>query len=135
MKNRKDTSRLTVEIYDEDGVLCESVGGGYTFDELRDMLEDIVKNDGIPVIRLCGKHEKVEDRAEDEKKPDDMPFALSALKKAIKDWGSAEKPRIETMPMVLEYEFDGIKFHAAGHPQDVHAANEALLKRVFEEES
>jgi hypothetical protein len=43
-------------------------------------------------------------------------------------------PKVEMIPMVLEYEFDGIKFHAAGHPLDVHAANEALLKRVFEEE-
>lgn len=113
MKIRKRKSRVTIEIYDADGEMRESIGGQYTFREIRDMMRDIIQNDGIPVIRQLGKHEEVE--------PDGEIRVLNL-------------PKVEMIPMVLEYEFDGIKFHAAGHPLDVHAANEALLKRVFEEE-
>lgn len=138
MKIRKSKSRVTIEIYDADGEMRESIGGQYTFREIRDMMRDIIQNDGIPVIRQLGKHEEVEEKT----KKDEMPFALGALMGALEEWG---KPKAImqvkddnimplTMPMVLEYEFDGIKFNAAGHPLDVHAANEALLKRVFEEE-
>jgi hypothetical protein len=40
---------------------------------------------------------------------------------------------MKTIPMTLAYKFDGVEFRAAGHPLDVHAANNALLKRIFEE--
>lgn len=113
---RNEKSRVTIEIYDEDGVLRESVGGGFTFDELRDMLEDIVGNDGIPVIRQLGKHAK----AEEDVKPTAEEKHLPA-------------PEMKTIPMTLAYKFDGVEFRAAGHPLDVHCANEALLKRIFEE--
>ena len=107
--NRKDKSRVTIEIYDADGEMRESVGGQYTFREIRDMMRDIVQNDGLPVIRQLGKHEAVEDVT--------VP----------------DLPKVEVIPMVLEYEFDGIKLKAAGNPLDVHAANKDLLRRVFEE--
>ena len=113
MKIRKSKSRVTIEIYDADGEMRESIGGQYTFRELRDMMRAIIQNDGIPVIRQLVKHAPVE--------PDEEIRVLNL-------------PKVEMIPMGLEYEFDGIKFHAAGHPLDVHAANEALLKRVFEEE-
>ena len=112
MKIRKRKRRVTIEIYDADGAMRESIGGQYTFREIRDMMRDIIQNDGIPVIRQLGKHEAVESDGE-----------IRVL----------NLPKVEMIHMVLEYEFDGIKFHAAGHPLDVHAANEALLKRVFEE--
>lgn len=111
MKKRKDTSRVTIEIYDEDGLLCESVGGLMTHQEVKDKMIDVLRNDGIPVIRQHAKHAPLEDKLTELK-------ALPA-----------------TIPMVLDYEFDGIKFHACGHPLDVHAANNALLKRIFEEEN
>ena len=111
MKIRKGKSRVTIEIYDEDGEMRESIGGQYTFREIRDMMRDIVQNDGIPVIRQLGKHEA--------KDP---------------EWKLLNLPKVDPIPMVLEYKFDGIEFRAAGHPLDVHCANEALLKRVFEEE-
>lgn len=112
MKNRKNKSRVTIEIYDADGEMRESIGGQYTFREIRDMMRDIVQNDGIPVIRQMGKHEAVEHDGE-----------IRVL----------NLPKVDPIPMVLEYKFDGIEFRAAGHPLDVHCANEALLKRVFEE--
>lgn len=112
---RNEKSRVTIEIYDEDGDLRESLGGEYTFRQIRSMLQDILHDEGIPVIRQLGKHAKAEDV-----KPTAEGKHLPA-------------PEMKTIPMVLEYEFDGIKFHAAGHPLDVHCANEALLKRIFEE--
>ncbi len=110
MKKRKDTSRVTIEIYDEDGLLCESVGGLMTHQEVKDKMIDVLRNDGIPVIRQHAKHEAVEDEVQG-------------------------KTELHAIPMVLDYEFDGIKFRACGHPLDVHAANNALLKRIFEEEN
>lgn len=113
MKKRKDTSRVTIEIYDEDGLLCESVGGLMTHQEVKDKMIDVLRNDGIPVIRQHAKHEAVEDDVK----------------------GKAKLTELHAIPMVLDYEFDGIKFRACGHPLDVHAANNALLKRIFEEEN
>jgi hypothetical protein len=110
MKKRKDTSRVTIEIYDEDGLLCESVGGLMTHQEVKDKMIDVLRNDGIPVIRQHAKHAPLEDDVQ-------------------------EKTELHAVPMVLDYEFDGIKFRACGHPLDVHAANNALLKRIFEEEN
>ena len=109
---RNEKSRITIEIYDEDGDLRESLGGEYTFRQIRGLLKDI---EGVPVIRQLGKHAKAE-----------------AIKPTAEE-KHLPAPEMKTIPMVLEYEFDGIKFHAAGHPLDVHRANEALLKRVFEE--
>lgn len=121
MKKRKDTSRVTIEIYDEDGLLCESVGGLMTHQEVKDKMIDVLRNDGIPVIRQHAKHAPVKS-VED----DNMPKLQGVL----------NVPKLPTtIPMVLDYEFDGIKFHACGHPLDVHAANNALLKRIFEEEN
>ena len=113
--NRNEKARVTIEIYDEDGDLRESLGGEYTFLQIRRMMEDILHNDGIPVIRQLGKHAKVEDV-----KPAAEGKHLPA-------------PEMKTIPMALEYKFDGVEFRAAGHPLDVHAANNALLKRIFEE--
>lgn len=112
---RNEKSRVTIEIYDADGDLREAIGGQYTYREIRNMMEDIIKNDGIPVIRHLGKHAKVEDI-----KPTAEEKHLPA-------------PEMKTIPMTLAYKFDGVEFRAAGHPLDVHAANNALLKRIFEE--
>ena len=112
---RNEKSRITIEIYDEDGDLRESLGGEYTFRQIRCMMEDIINNDGIPVIRQLGKHAKAEDV------------------KPTAEGKHLPETEMKTIHMVLEYEYDGIKFHAAGHPLDVHAANNALLKRIFEE--
>ena len=112
---RNEKSRVTIEIYDADGDLRESLGGEYTFRQIRSMMEDILQNEGGPVIRQLGKHAKAEDV-----KPAAEGKHLPA-------------PEMKTIPMVLEYKFDGVEFRAAGHPLDVHAANNALLKRIFEE--
>lgn len=133
MKKRKDTSRVTIEIYDEDGLLCESVGGLMTHQEVKDKMLDVLRNDGIPVIRQHAKHAPVEKNMIGDAMLDKLPELKDIAEKVLKDFKPQDLP--ETIPMVLDYEFDGIKFRACGHPLDVHAANNALLKRIFEEEN
>lgn len=137
MKQAK-TSRVTIDIYDKTGNIRAGSLRNVNFDELRKEMIIALEHDYIPVVRQLGKHEAVEENT----KKDETPFALDALKGVEKACAEAmgfvnsagNKTKLpETIPMVLEYEFDGIKFHAAGHPLDVHCANEALLKRVFEE--
>ena len=141
MKNRRNASRVTIEIYDADGVMRESVGGGYTYRELRDMLRDILDNDGIPVIRQLGKHEAKDESMKYKVMKEKLPDLKAICEDVLKDFKpedgmkALKLPKFEPIPMVLEYKFDGIEFRAAGHPLDVHTANESLLKRVFEEES
>lgn len=141
MKKRKDTSRVTIEIYDEDGLLCERVGGLMTHQEVKDKMIDVLRNDGIPVIRQHAKHEAVEKNMIGDAMLDKLPELKDICEKVLKDYkpdGAGKKmdlPNFEPIPMVLDYEFDGVKFHACGHPLDVHAANNALLKRIFEEEN
>ena len=136
--NRNDKARVTIEIYDEDGDLRESLGGEYTFRQIRSLMKDIISNDGIPVIRQLGKHAKVEKHMIGDAMLDKLPELKDICEKALKDYkpdGAGKKmglPNFDPIPMVLEYKFDGIEFRAAGHPMDVHAANNALLKRVFE---
>lgn len=103
----KKRKKLILDVYDQDGVKVRSIEGIFTAGDLADKMMDVLEEDGIPVVRLQGA-------TGGERAPHQATY--------------------ETMPMVLHYEFDGIKFHAAGHPLDVHCANDALLKRVFEEE-
>ena len=139
MKIRKSKSRVTIEIYDADGEMRESIGGQYTFREIRDMMRDIVQNDGIPVIRQLGKHEAKDETMIGKAMEEMLPDLKAACEKTLKGFKPDGEirllnlPKVDPIPMVLEYKFDGIEFRAAGHPLDVHAANEALLKRVFEE--
>ena len=136
MKKRKDTSRVTIEIYDEDGLLCESIGGLMTHQEVKDKMIDVLRNDGIPVIRQHAKHAPLVDGSGSQAKKAEMPFEtdLRGFPKVFVSEVQG-KTELHAIPMVLDYKFDGIEFRAAGHPLDVHAANNALLKRIFEEEN
>lgn len=114
---------VSIDVYDEDGTFCESIGGKMSREDVKHQMIEILRNDGIPVIRVAGKHEAAEDTMIGKAMKDKLPELKDIAEKVLKDF-----------PMVLEYEFDGIRFHAAGHPLDVHAANNALLKRIFEED-
>lgn len=130
---------VTIDVYDEDGVYHEGIGGPMTFEDVKHQMLEILKNDGIPVIRTRGKHEAKDERLSYELKHEKLPDLKAICEKVLKDLKPEDEmkvlklPKIEHIPMVLEYKFDGIEFRAAGHPLDVHAANNALLKRVFEE--
>lgn len=136
---RNKKSRVTIEIYDADGDMRESLGGEYTFRQICSMMKDIISNDGIPVIRQLGKHAKVEKNMIGDAMLDKLPELKDICENVLKDFKpedgmkALKLPKFDPIPMALEYKFDGIEFRAAGHPMDVHCANEALLKRVFEE--
>lgn len=132
-------AHVCIVIYDADGEFCKSSSGLMGYEEIRERMIDALKNDRIPVIRHRGKHETVEE---------DNGFLNDAMREKMKEmsWIVSEvmkqKQHVHVMNdsivplpmrMMLDYEFDGIKFHAAGNAEDVHKANEALLKRVFEE--
>ena len=106
MKNRK-TSKVSIDIYDADGVLCECIGGPMDYDDVKEQLLSIIGNDGIPVIRAHGKHEKVEDKH-------DHPVAV---------------PRWE-QPMTVSIEYQGARFLATGKYEDVMDAQAEFMERV-----
>lgn len=105
---------FTIEVYDDDAVLRESIGGPMDFDDVHATMISILKNDGIPVIRQLGKHAAAE--------PDG--------KHTPKD---APKPQIWEQPMAIHIEYDGVKFSATGKYEDVMDAQAEFLKAIFEE--
>jgi len=111
---RKKTKNVSIEIYDAEGDLCESIGGPMDYEDIREQMIEILKNDGIPVLRQHGKHEKVEPE------------------KAIITPGEI-KPLPTTL--VLSWEFEGIKFHACGMYDDVMDAQAEFLDKILEEET
>lgn len=106
--------QLTIEVYDDDAVLRESIGGPMDFDDVRATMISILKNDGIPVIRQLGKHAAAE--------PDG--------KHVPKD---APKPQLWEPPMCLHIKYDGVDFSATGKYEDVMDAQAEFLKAIFEE--
>jgi len=132
---------VTIDVYDEDGVYHEGIGGPMSFEDVKNQMIEILKNDGIPVIRTRGKHEAKDEPMIDKAMREKLPDLQAICEKVLKDFKPEDGmkklklPKFDPIPMVLEYKFDGIEFRAAGHPLDVHAASESLLKRVFEEES
>ena len=111
MKNRKATSKVTIEIYDEDGVLAESIGGDMDFGDVRSQMIDVLKNDGIPVIRRHGKHEHQEDA---EQAPCMGLHSSHA-------------------PVTVSIRTDEISFSATGCLGDVLEAQELFLESLLDE--
>lgn len=66
----KKTKRVIIDIYDEDGVLTETVNAEYDFDGLMNELSQIIVNEGVPVVHDPAK-------AAQEKKPDDEPVSMT----------------------------------------------------------
>lgn len=131
------TKRVTIEIYDEDGVLCESIGGPMDFEEVKSNMLDALKNDGIPVLIVHGKHE-----AAPAKEKSIVRAALEAstpgMKKALEEavhsamHNQAHTPKFEPL-LQLRWEFDGIKFDAVGKYDDVMDAQAEFLRGILEE--
>lgn len=47
--------KVTIDVYDEDGELCESVTGPMDYEDVREKMVEIIKNDGVPVARIRGE--------------------------------------------------------------------------------
>lgn len=62
--------KVTIDIYDAEGELCESIIGPMDYEDVREKMIEIIKNDGVPVVRIKGevpKKIKVENKREEVK--------------------------------------------------------------------
>lgn len=101
--------RVSIEVYDADGVLRESIGGPMDFEDIHATMTSVLKNDGIPVLKSHGKHEM--------KVQPPTPDAVPPL------------PKFEPL-LHLHWEFDGIKFDATGKYEDVMDAQAEFLQGI-----
>ena len=104
---KRKTSKVSIDIYDADGVLCECIGGQMDYEDVKEQLLSIIGNDGIPVIRVHGKHEKVEEKH-------DHPVAVPSWEQ----------------PMTVSIEYQGARFLATGKYEDVMDAQAEFLEAV-----
>ena len=108
--NRQKTSKVSIDIYDLDGEHCETLGGPMDGYDLKAQMIDILKNDGIPVVRCHGKHEAADPK-------------------------HAPKPSPEfEQPMTLRIEFEDVKFMAVGKFEDVMDAQAEFLQAIIKDE-
>ena len=130
------TKRVTIEIYDEDGTLCESIGGPMDFEEVKSNMLDALKNDGIPVLIVHGKHEKDESkqviRAALQGNREELAKALMDVLHIDNEGNQAPAPKFEPL-LQLRWEFDGVKFDAIGKYDDVMDAQAEFLRGILEE--
>ena len=110
---------FTIETYDADGVLRESIGGPMDFDDVCATMTSILKNDGLPVIRQLGKHACPQD---------------ACGKHAVKETTPPQPVLQWEPPMCIHIEYDGAKFSATGKYEDVMDAQAEFLKAIFEED-
>lgn len=108
--------KVRIEIYDEDGDMRESVGGRMDWDEIREIMLEALKNDGLPVL---SKQETGEKGTMDTTSMDNDD-------KREDEW-------FWEQPMTVHIEYDGLKFSATGRFDDVMEAQEEFLGRIIEE--
>ena len=132
------TKRVTIEIYDEDGVLCESIGGPMDFEEVKSNMLDALKNDGITVLIVHGKHEAAAPAKEKSIVRAALEASTPGMKKALEEavhsamHNQAPAPKFEPL-LQLRWEFDGVKFDAIGKYDDVMDAQAEFLRGIIEE--
>lgn len=113
--------RVTIEVYDAEGVLCESIGGPMDYEDLKEQMISILRNDGIPVLKQHEKHAEKADKSVSVHKADTVPPAIPPV------------PKFEPL-LQLRWEFEGIKFDAIGKYDDVMDAQHEFLQGILEEE-
>ena len=109
----RKTSKISIDIYDADGTLCECIGGTMDYEDVKEQMLEALKNDGIPVIRRHGKHEKVEPAH------DQHTNALPPM------------PKFEPL-LQLRWEYEGVKFDAVGKYDDVMDAQAEFIRAMME---
>lgn len=62
--------KVTIDIYDAEGELCESVIGPMDYEDVREKMIEVIKNDGVPVVRI---KEEVPRKIKVEKKEETKP--------------------------------------------------------------
>lgn len=112
---------ITIRVYDDEGSLCESLGGRLGYDEIREYMLKCLENDGIPVLRVDEPAEELLWEPE-AKKPG--PAKCKDLAPA-----PVPLPRIP-LPLKIEWEYPCCKFAASGDPQDVLEAHDAYMAHL-----
>ena len=108
-------THLTIEVYTDEGLMHERIGGPMDFEDVRATMISVLKNDGIPVVRVHSKSAPVED---------------AGGKHAAKE----EKPcQIWEPPMSVSIVYDNVRFIATGKYEDVMDAQAEFLRAIFEE--
>lgn len=102
-------SRMTIEVYNDEGKMHESIGGHMDFEGLKATMLSILKNDGIPIVRHVGKH-AAKDQVE---KPEAS---------CIREW---------EQPMAIHIEYDGLIYSATGRYEDVLDAQNEFLQAIL----
>lgn len=108
--------KVRIEIYDEDGDMRESVGGRMDWDEIREIMLEALKNDGLPVL--------ITEARESEENRGNQRTGNGSKREAGKAW---------EQPLSVHIEYDGLKFSATGRFDDVMEAQEEFLGRIIEE--
>lgn len=62
--------KVTIDIYDAEGELCESVIGPMDYEDVREKMIEVIKNDGVPVVWIKGEvPRKIKVEKKEETKP------------------------------------------------------------------
>lgn len=132
--------RVSIEIYDEDGDFRESIGGNLDHEEIKQQMIEIIRNDGIPVLVMHGKHEKPAAGKEKNIVRAAMEASTPGLKKALEEamhnaLHNQPQPAPKFEPLLqLRWELEGVKFDAIGKYDDVMDAQHEFLRAILEEE-
>lgn len=138
---------VTISIYDADGLLCESVGGRMGYDEVKDIMINTLRNDGIPVIRVSERSKDCDEPGNKVKEHKEIVDAWrgkyhqdsqgeDAPVKEYVAGATEDSKRMESNGplLTLEWEVDGIRFHAFGAGRDVIDAQYDFLRSMTTEE-
>lgn len=138
---------VTISIYDADGILCESVGGRMGYDEVKDIMINTLRNDGVPVLRVSERSKDCDEPANKVKEHkeiveewegvyhkclQDPPDDGGRKESAKGETGETHAARIAQL-ITLDWECEGTKFHAFGAGQDVIDAQYDFLRMMTEE--
>lgn len=118
----KEMVKISLHAYEADGNVRESVGGPMGYEELRDLMLDMLRAGRIPVVRAHGKHAALEDiirKPRAAEPADTKPAEMQLL----------PSPH----PMSLSIQVEGMRFAATGRCEDVLEAQAEFLDHVMED--
>ena len=126
----KTTMPVLIKVYDFDGDVRQEIEGSMAAEELHELLGEIIKNDGIPVVRDlklatqqrgCKCHQESGER---------LMEAIRKVLPMIKAGEGNQQP-----PMVLEYKTPEVTFAAAGEAEAVMESSMDVLEAVYGEDA
>lgn len=133
---------VTISIYDADGILCESVGGRMGYDEVKDIMINTLRNDGVPVLRVSERSKDCDEPANKVKEHKEIVEEWEGVYHKCLQAGPDEGVKPEQVSttdrigplLTVEWEVDGIRFHAFGAGRDVIDAQYDFLRSMTTEE-